>query len=594
MSAEAGLAANLFGATVVRVAIGCVFMFAALERAASEMAKLYQRFQLLTEHSLQGVVVTDGVRVLYANPAAHAIYGRTPRAGSQKRLDALPRETLNAELLQRYHRQLQDRTLESANWEGQRLVAGGQLRELRFAAWRIDWDGQPATQILITDDTERNASARALLHQASHDELTGLPNRTVLMQRLEQYCVPDSHCTLVVLNIDRFKLFNQSQGHVTGDQVLQAFAGKLQTALGPRAQLMRLGGDEFAVVDPDQASARDLSWRLHSAVRQSLVVPGGDYFIDASMGMATYPDHAGEPEALLRAAIAAMFQAKRTPGTALALAEQRFEQMSGHALEQEQALRKGIKSQEIYLDYQPKVAAVTGKLLGFEALARWRRPGFGLVSPLEFIGIAEQTGLIAELGAMLLREACRQIAQWRIEAGDCVPVAVNVSPVQLLDPGFLQLVEDALQRHQVPPRYLTLEITESAAVNNLQDTQQQLQQLRELGVDVAMDDFGTGFSSLSMLRELPLRVVKIDRGLIDPLPAPDAVAVVTAICQLAAALNLQVVAEGIETQAQADAARAAGCHELQGFYYARPLAAQEAADWLKRAFGLRAGGLMAR
>jgi len=591
---EDGLAANLFGSTVVRAAMGCVFMFAALERAAREMAKLYQRFQLLTEHSLQGVVVTDGVRILYANPAAHGIYGRSYDGAPYGDLAELPAETINTDLLQHFHRQLQNRTLESASWEGQRVVAGGQQRELRFAAWRIEWDGAPATQILITDDTERNASARALLHKATHDELTGLPNRTVLMQRLEQFCAPDSHCTLVILNIDRFKLFNQSQGHVTGDHVLQAFAGRLQKSLGARAQLMRLGGDEFAVVDPDPLSARDLSWRLHSAIRQSLVVPGGEYFIDASMGMAVYPDHAGDPEALLRAAIAAMFQAKRTPGTALALAEQRFEQMSGHALEQEQALRKGIKGQEIYLDYQPKVDAGSGKLLGFEALARWRRPGIGLVSPIEFIGIAEHTGLIAELGALLLREACRQIAEWRTEAGDCVPVAVNVSPVQLLDPGFLQLVEDALQRYQVPPRYLTLEITESAAVDNLADTQLQLQQLRELGVDVAMDDFGTGFSSLSMLRELPLRVVKIDRGLIDPLPAPDAVAVVTAICQLAAALNLQVVAEGIETQAQADAARAAGCHELQGFFYARPLAARDAADWLKRAFGLRADGLMAR
>ncbi|MFA9219185.1 MAG: putative bifunctional diguanylate cyclase/phosphodiesterase, partial [Sphingomonadaceae bacterium] len=591
---EEGHAANLFGSTAVRVAIGCVFLFAALERAACEMAKLYQRFQLLTEHSLQGVVVTDGQHLLYANPAAHAIYGNLDRVTPTQRLQDMPSDTINAGLLLHYHQQLQQHELESASWEGQRLVADGQQRELRFAAWRIEWDGVPATQILITDDTERNASARALLHKATHDELTGLPNRSVLMDKLVEYCEPLAHCTLVVLNIDRCKLCNPSQGPVIGDQVLQAFAQRLKKTLGTRAQLVRLGGDEFAVVDPDPLSTRDLSWRLHGACRQVLTVPSGEYYIDASMGMAIFPDHAGEPEDLLRAAIAAMFQAKRTPGTALTLAERRSEQQGGHALEQEQALRKAILSEEIFLDYQPKVDAASGKLLGFEALARWRRPGIGLVSPIEFIGVAEQTGMITELGALLLSEACRQIAEWRTEAGDCVPVAVNVSPVQLLDPGFLQLVEDALQRYGVPPRYLTLEITESAAVDNLADTQLQLQQLRELGVDVAMDDFGTGFSSLSMLRELPLRVLKIDRGLIDPLPAPDAVAVVEAICQLAAALNLQVVAEGIETEAQANAARAAGCHELQGYYYARPLPAPDAADWLRRNFGLRADGLMAR
>jgi EAL domain-containing protein (putative c-di-GMP-specific phosphodiesterase class I) len=255
------------------------------------------------------------------------------------------------------------------------------------------------------------------------------------------------------------------------------------------------------------------------------------------------------------------------------------------SLENEQALRKGIKQQEIYLDYQPKLDAVDGRLLGFEALARWQRPGIGLVSPVEFIAIAERTGLIQELGAMLLERACRQIAAWRAELGDCVPVAVNVSPIQLLNSGFPHLVERILADSGVPARCLTLEITESAAVDNLGDTQVQLQRLSELGIEVAMDDFGTGFSSLGMLRKLPLSTLKIDRSLIDPLPAPDAVAVVTAICQLASALDLRVVAEGIETLEQSVAARDAGCQELQGFFYARPLTVDGAADWMRRQLG---------
>jgi len=407
------------------------------------------------------------------------------------------------------------------------------------------------------------------------------------MQRLKEYCyLADGslQCTLVVVNIDRFKLFNQSQGHLAGDHVLKAFAAKLKDVLGARAELIRLGGDEFAIVDPDASNARDIAGRLRSACEQALVVPGGEYFIDASMGMAMFPDHAGNAEALLRAANAAMYQAKRIPGTALAMAEQRFEQMSDQSLETEQALRKGIKNQEIYLDYQPKIDAVSGKLLGFEALARWLRPGVGPVSPVEFIAIAERTGLIPELGAMLLERACRQIASWRAELGECVPVAVNVSPIQLLNRGFPQLVERIIADTGIPARCLTLEITESAAVDNLDDTQVQLQHLSGLGIDVAMDDFGTGFSSLSMLRKLPLSTLKIDRGLIDPLPAPDAVAVVTAICQLATALRLQVVAEGIETLEQAIAARDAGCHELQGFFYARPLTVADAGEWMKRQF----------
>jgi diguanylate cyclase (GGDEF)-like protein len=583
-----GMAASLVGGTLLRSAIGAVFGLAALDGAGREAVKLAARFQMLTEHSVQGVVVTDGKRILYANPAVRQIYGLPLGLGAYTRFADLPPESFSDETLQHHHRQLQSGQVDIASWEGRRDMAGGRELELRFEAWRVDWDGVAATQILITDDTERNASARELVHQATHDKLTGLPNRTVLMQRLKEYCfLADGslRCTLVVLNIDRFKLFNQSQGHVTGDQLLKAFAAKLKQVLGARAELMRLGGDEFAIVDPDAGDARDIAGRLQSACAQAFKVPDGEYFIDASMGMALFPDHAGNAEALLRAANAAMYQAKRTPGTALALAEQRFELMSSLSLDNEQALRKGIKHQELYLDYQPKIDAVSGELLGFEALARWRRPDVGLVSPGEFIAIAERTGLIQELGAMLLARACRQIAAWRAELGDCLPVAVNVSPIQLLNRGFPQLVERMLADSGVPPRCLTLEITESAAIDNLDDTQVQLQHLSELGIEVAMDDFGTGFSSLGMLRKLPLSTLKIDRGLIDPLPAPDAVAVVTAICQLASALDLRVVAEGIETLEQSVAARDAGCQELQGFFYARPLTVAGAADWMRRRLG---------
>ncbi len=583
--AEQGLAVNIFWATLIRSAIGAVFALAALEGAIRESARLAVRFQQMTEHTVQGVVVTDGARILYANPAVRNLYGVPLGQGAYAAFGDMPTGSFCDQTMQRQHRLLQAGESTIANWENRCEVAGGRLLELRFEAWRVEWDGAPATQILITDDTERNASARALLHQASHDELTGLPNRSVLMRHLRQYCYladGSMQCTLVVLNIDRFKLFNQSQGDLAGDQVLQAFVAALQQALGERGELMRLGGDEFAIIDPSGGAVREISDRLRSVCAQALKVPEGEYFIDASMGMALFPDHADSADALLRAANAAMYQAKRTPGTSLAMAEQRFVQMSRDSLATEQALRKGIRNHEIYLDYQPKVDAVTGQLRGFEALARWRRPEVGQVSPMEFIAIAERTGLIVELGAALLEQACRQIAGWRATLGNCVPVAVNVSPVQLLNPGFPQLVQQVLASTGIPAECLTLEITESAAIDNLEDTTRQLAMLEELGIKVAMDDFGTGFSSLSMLRQLPLSIVKIDRGLIEPLPAPDAVAVVRAICQLAAALDLEVVAEGIETLEQAITARDAGCHVFQGYLYAKPLGVAEAGVWMQR------------
>ncbi len=225
----------------------------------------------------------------------------------------------------------------------------------------------------------------------------------------------------------------------------------------------------------------------------------------------------------------------------------------------------------ITLCYQPKVEARDGQLVGFEALARWDRPGVGMVSPQLFIKAAETTGLIVELGTLLLRSACQQIAQWQEEGIACVPVAVNVSPIQLLNSQFPMIVVEALAEFSVPAHLLTLEITESAAVESLEHTQSQLWKLRELGISIAMDDFGSGFSSLSMLRQLPLNAVKIDKALIDPLPSVEGTAVVRAICQLSAALGLKVVAEGVETQQQATAAGAAGCDEFQGYFFGKPL-----------------------
>jgi EAL domain-containing protein (putative c-di-GMP-specific phosphodiesterase class I) len=275
-----------------------------------------------------------------------------------------------------------------------------------------------------------------------------------------------------------------------------------------------------------------------------------------------------------------MHVAKRTPGTSVALAEARFEQGSSDVLEQEQALRTAIERREFKLFYQPKVDAHTGSLTSFEALARWDSPMRGWVSPMEFIAVAERTGLIDDLGQLLLMQACEQVADWRTRFDDVVPVAINVSPLQMLGGGFPALVEGLLQRYDLPAKALLLELTESAAVSNQAEVRDQILRLRALGVGVGLDDFGTGFSSLNMLRSLPVQSVKIDRGLIEPLPAPDATAVVRAVCQLAVALDLNVVAEGIETEAQAVVARAAGCHELQGFLFAQPLTPDEASQWL--------------
>lgn len=574
---------------LLRLTLGLVLLYAALDRGTVATRQLQTRFERLTERSHQGIMISFGDNsIVYANPACLAIYGVQNLA--ELRVATVARTIPKAERIKvgRLLYEIQHGQEDDATYEATRHRADGTPMWLRFHYFRTEWDGAPAVQVLISDETERHQANQALVYQAMHDELTGLPNRAAMIQCLRKRCQSSNEIerfVLVLMNIDRFKLFNEAHGPSMGDEVLKSIGQALRAAMGDDCEIMRLAGDEFALVSAPKGggdTAVEMVTRVRNLLASPLRVAGQEFFLDASLGIALYPNSARDAESLLRAANAAMHVAKRTPGTSYRLAEKAFERGSSNALEQEQALRAGIDRGEFQLVYQPKVHAQTGRLASFEALARWNRPGVGMVSPVEFIPAAERTGLIGALGTALLKQACRQIAAWLQQYGQCVPVAVNVSPLQLLDPRFPNLVAHTLQAHAVEPRWLTLEITESSAVQNLEQTTVQVEQLRRLGVHVAMDDFGTGFSSLNMLRSLRLHTVKIDRGLIEPLPVPDAVAVVRAICQLADALHLHVVAEGVETSEQAAAAREAGCGELQGYLYSRPLSSEDVGPWLSR------------
>ena len=588
---NAGLPLQAGVATVLRVVLGLALLHAAVTRNRGEAGQLRDQFSHLIERSHQGLAVMQGEVMKYANPALLRIYGLPADGGSkiatgkQWRNSTMPED--ERAIARERHRRIISGELLQDHWEGERYSFDGRTLHLRFSAWRVEWDGQPAEQIVVTDDTAQVDATQTLLHQATHDELTGLPNRSALQQRLRELCTSAQPFALLLLDVDRFKLFNEAHGPSIGDDVLRALATGLANQLGAHAEVMRLGEDEFALLAPApsvalaEGAARELAQHVRQLLLQSFELPQHRFFLDVSIGIALHPATAGTPEALLRSANAAMHEAKRTPGTSVQFAEERFERGSGALLDAEQALRAGMKSDEFALVYQPKVDARTHVLVGFEALARWDRPGIGRVEPNEFIPAAERTGLIGPLGNLILTLACQQIAEWRETFGNMVPVAVNVSPLQLLDPGFPDLVVRTLRHFNIPPELMTLEITESAAVTHMEQARERIGQMRAHGIEVALDDFGTGFSSLNMLRSLPLSTVKIDRTLIDPMPAPDATAVVKAICDLAAVLDLEVIAEGVETAEHASSALAAGCKVLQGFLYAHPLDANAAAGWLR-------------
>ncbi len=575
---------------VLRLGVTLALLHAAGRRSADASRLARVRFERLTEHSHQGVAVIRGEQMLYANPALLRIYG----LGSLQEVRTLWREATMPEAERaagrERHRRLIRGETEREDWSGLRYRFDGTPIRLRFSAWRVDWDGEPAEQVVVSDETAEHDATAALLHQATHDELTGLPNRSALLARLRELCAAEAGFALLLLDVDRFKLFNEAHGPSVGDAVLRALAVQLARSQQGHAETMRLGEDEFALLapadDPERA-AHELARRVRDLLAVPLVLPGHEFFLDASMGVALHPVHGRGAEALLRAANAAMHEAKNVPGTSLQFAEERFERGSGVTLLAEQALRAGLRNEEFSLVYQPKVevrsAARPPRLVGFEALVRWDPPGRGRISPLEFVPASERTGMVRALGTLILDRACAQLAQWRRDYGHAMPVAVNVSPLQLLDPDFADEVLRVLDRHGVPPALLSLEITESVAVAHMEHARGRIARLRAHGIEVALDDFGTGFSSLNMLRSLPLRTVKIDRSLVEPLPAPDATAVVKAICDLAATLDLDVIAEGVESPAQSEALRAAGCRLMQGYLFARPLAPAEAARWLDRA-----------
>ncbi|MEK8034119.1 bifunctional diguanylate cyclase/phosphodiesterase [Ideonella sp. DXS29W] len=585
---EAGLPMQASLGTVLRVGMGFSLLYAALRRSGEAAQRLRDQYLRMTEKSHFGVIVVQDDHVPYANKAARTIYNHPePKPFPLPWRSRFVSEADKQRSLSR-HQSIVNGEVEQAQWEGPRTRHDGLPMYLRFASWRIEWDGRPAEQVVVIDDTDHHAAAAALLRQATEDALTGLPNRSALLSRLAGLCEQGQPFGLLLMDVDRFKLFNEAHGPSVGDDVLRALARALQEAAPPPAEVMRLGEDEFALLWPaaGEGGAESASMAVAGQVRERLQrpleLPDHRFFVDMSIGLALHPESGRAPEALLRAAQAAMHEAKRVPGLSVRLADAGYVRGSGASLQAEQALRAGLHNEEFLLVFQPKVAADDGRLTGFEALVRWQRPGVGIVSPADFIPAAERTGLIGALGALILDKACAQIAAWLAADEPVVPVAVNVSPLQLLDPDFAGLVARSMALHRVPPQFLTIEITETAAATHLDQARERIGEFRALGLHVALDDFGAGVSSLNILRSLPLQTVKIDRLLIDPMPAADAQAVVRAVCQLARALQLKVVAEGVETAPQAEAARDVGCDEFQGYFFSRPLPAADAVAWLRR------------
>jgi diguanylate cyclase (GGDEF)-like protein len=426
---------------------------------------------------------------------------------------------------------------------------------------------------------ERARTNTALAHQALHDTLTGLANRALFEDRLTQATARvrrHGNCVAVLfVDLDRFKLVNDTLGHAVGDDLLVAVAGRIAGVLRTQDTAARIGGDEFAVLCEDVNGTHHalvIAERLLAELRAPFAGVE-DIPVAASIGLAIAHEGTERPEELLREADAAMYRAKKRGGGVAELYDDAMRGRAARRIELQDALRQGLERGEMRLHYQPRVGLTTGEVVGVEALVRWQHPERGLLSPAEFLPIAEESGLIAPLGSWVIQESCRQAARWAETRNGSGPlaVAVNLTARQCAHPDLLSVVRGAVDSSGIDPSGLRLEITEAAVLSDYEANLAVLQSLRDLGLSLAIDDFGAGPSSLAALAEMPVDLVTVDRSLIGGIDRDaGGSAMLGGIVGLAHALGLSIVAEGIEVVGQVDRLRALGCDAGQGFFFARP------------------------
>jgi diguanylate cyclase (GGDEF)-like protein len=435
-----------------------------------------------------------------------------------------------------------------------------------------------------------NAANRQLRHLATHDALTGLPNRILLEDRLAQAMIRASQdgriFALVMVDIDRLQLINDSFGHRAGDEILQEVARRLSTIIRSVDTLVRVAGDEFLmIINPIEApeDAKQLVARALDALKPSMRIAAVAMHATASIGMAFFPRDGTTIETLIARAAAAMYYAKQRGRNNAQSFESSMGTQSPDTAQLQSDLHDALALRQFELYYQPKVNVATGAVRGVEALIRWRHPTRGLVSPAQFIPFAEDSGLIGPIGAWVVREACRQAAAWRIAGLPALRVAVNISASQFRQGGLLEIVKDALSDAALDPTYLEIELTESAVMSDPEESVKILEQLSIMDVLVSVDDFGTGYSSMSYLQRFPIDKLKIDRSFISEIVTrSDDASIVRAIVSLAHGLKLKVVAEGVETHEQLEFLRSVGCDEYQGYYFSAALPAGDFAKLIVR------------
>jgi len=445
--------------------------------------------------------------------------------------------------------------------------------------------------LLYTDITERRAAAQEIERLAFFDSLTGLPNRVLLKDRLNQMLTRAGRhkekVALLFIDLDRFKEVNDTLGHGSGDLLLQVVAERLIACLRTSDTVARLGGDEFVVLlegVEDREGVMEVASKLLAAMAQPVQLLDREIYSGGRLGISLYPYDGDNVDTLFKNADTAMYHAKEQGRNTFRFYSSDMHTSALEMLTLNSYLRHALERDELYLVYQPQISFLTGELVGVEALIRWEHPSLGMIAPDRFIPLAEETGLIVPIGTWVLQEACAQAAQWINQGLKPMRVAVNLSAKQFRNPGLVATIRTLLEQSRLPAHLLELELTEGMLIENITSTLETLKALKAMGVTLAIDDFGTGYSSLSYLKHFPLDRLKIDKSFVLEMAekSGDSAAIVQAIIALAHSLKLTVIAEGVERQDQVEFLKQHCCDEMQGFFFSRPLKAEALEDLLKK------------
>ncbi len=548
--------------------------------------------QQVFENTSEGILITDAdQKILEVNHgfeeitgyAREEVIGRTPGFLNSGRHDPM------------FFKAMWDAVNQHGKWEGEiwnRRKSGEIYPEWLSLSAVHDENGTVTHYTAVfTDITARKESEQRLHFLANHDALTKLPNRTLLQERIEHALRiaqrQQKQIAVLFIDLDRFKIINDTLGHHAGDQLLQEAADRLRDCLRDSDTIARQGGDEFVVLledfGYDEQYLAAVARKVLAALAQPFLLLGQEVFISASIGISVYPRDGQDMHVLLKNADIAMYRAKEQGKNTFQFYASESNIHSFERLALENSLRKALERGEFVLHYQPKVDLASNLVVGAEALVRWKHPDLGMVSPAQFIPLAEETGLIVQIGEWVLFEACRQNRAWQEAGLSLITMGVNLSGGQFRDQGLRNMIASALAQSGLQPSYLELEITESMIMQNPEQAVAILQGFREMGMNTSIDDFGTGYSSLGYLKRFPLDALKVDRLFVQDVPGDADDSVITqAIIALAHSLGLKVVAEGVENEAQLNFLRNQGCEQVQGFIFSKPLPADAFATLLER------------